>query len=158
LPPERLEKLFGLLWPELKRDVENLPVADAPIQKPREPDELLREVLEVVRDTSRRANDFPSRDDLRAVVADVATFYLSPTTFGVTTRPTTWEEYEAILAIDKAKQKARQANEAAQVAVRELEEAKNIRAREAEETWRNAEERFKAMQDTEEADEHHDQD
>jgi hypothetical protein len=142
LPEERLKKVFRRSWQDLKRAFDDLPDADAPTQKPRGSDEILREVLEVVRDTSRRANDFPSRDDLRAIVADVVTFYS-----GATTQPTTWEEYEEILAIERARQTARRMNEAAKAA-----------AREAEEVRRNAEKRVKAMRDAEEADEHHEQD
>jgi hypothetical protein len=53
LPGERLEKVFRRSWPDLKRVFDDLPDADAPIQKPRETDEILGEVLELVRDISR---------------------------------------------------------------------------------------------------------
>jgi hypothetical protein len=158
LPNERLEKVFKLLWPELKRDFENLPDPDAPIQKPRDPDEILREVLEVVRDTSRRANDFPSRDDIRASVADILSLYLAPTSSGITTQPLTQEEFNELVSFQMARRKAREEREAAKVAVREQEEASNKVAREAEEDRRNAEKRVKATRDAEEADEHHEQD
>lgn len=90
LPGERLEKVFRRSWPDLKSVFDDLPDADAPIQKPRGSEEILREVLELVRDISRRANDFPSRDDLRV-------------TGGVTTRPATLEQYAVRLAMDRAR-------------------------------------------------------
>jgi hypothetical protein len=66
LPKERLEKVFKRAWPELKHVFENLPEDDAPIQKPRESDEILREVLELVRDISRQVNRSSPRGRIRA--------------------------------------------------------------------------------------------
>jgi hypothetical protein len=133
LPKETLENIFKRAWPELKEVFENLPDADAPIQKPRETDEILREVLELVRDISRRANDFPSRDDLRV-------------TGGVTTRPATLEQYAAILAMDRA----RKVYEATRTAARNADEA-------AKADIERAREEYEAMSDAVEADEHHEQ-
>jgi hypothetical protein len=158
LTNERLVKVFKRSWPDLKRVFDDLPDADAPIQKPRGSDEILREVLEVVRDTSRRANDFPSRDDIRASVADVLRLYLAPTSSGITTQPLTQEEFNELVAFQMARRKAREDHEVAKVAVRERVEATNKVAREAEEAKRNAEKRVKAMRDAEEAHEHHEQD
>ena len=66
LPKERLEKVFKLGWPVLKHAFENLPEDDAPIQKPRESDEILREVLELVRDISRQVNRSSTRGRIMA--------------------------------------------------------------------------------------------
>jgi hypothetical protein len=66
LPERMLEKVFKRGWLELKRDFENLPDADAPIQKPRESDEILREILELVRDISRRAKRSSPGDGIMA--------------------------------------------------------------------------------------------
>lgn len=142
LPKETLENIFKRAWPELKEVFENLPDADAPIQKPRETDEILREVLELVRDISRRANDFPSRDDLRVTGADTRR-----PPYGVTSRPATWEEYEAILAIDRE----REAYEAAKVAARNTDEAAKADMERKREAY------DEAMRDAVEADEHHEQ-
>jgi TIR domain len=158
LPGERLKNVFNRSWTDLKRAFDALPDADAPMQKPRGSDEILREVLEVVRDTSRRANNFPSRDDIRASVADILSLYLAPTSSGITTQPLTQEEFNELVSFQMARRKAREEREAAKVAVREQVEASNKVAREAEEARRNAEKRVKAMRDAEEADEHHEQD
>jgi TIR domain len=66
LPGERLEKVFRRSWPDLKSVFDDLPDADAPIQKPRGSDEILREVLELVRDISRQVNRSSPRDRIRA--------------------------------------------------------------------------------------------
>jgi TIR domain len=66
LPKERLEKVFKPGWPVLKQAFENLPEDDAPIQKPRESDEILREVLELVRNISRQVNRSSSRGRIMA--------------------------------------------------------------------------------------------
>jgi hypothetical protein len=86
-----------------------------------------------VRDISRRANDFPSRDDLRV-------------TGGVTTRPATLEQYAVTLAMDRA----RKAYEATRTAARNADEA-------AKADIERAREEYEAMSDAVEADEHHEQ-
>jgi hypothetical protein len=143
LPKERLEKLFKRLWPDLEEVFENLPDADAPIQKPRETDEILREVLELVRNISRRANDFPSRYDFfRITGADARR-----PPYGVTSRTLTQEEYEAILAMERAEETV----EATLVAARDADEA-------AKADMERAGEAYEAMRDAVEADEQHEQD
>ena len=66
LQKETLERVFNRGWPELKCRFENLPDTAAPIQKPRESDEILREVLELVRDISRQVKRSSPRDRIMA--------------------------------------------------------------------------------------------
>jgi TIR domain len=133
LPKESLERVFKRGWPELESAFNDIPEADVPVQQRRQPDEILREVLELVRDISRRANDFPSRDDLRV-------------TGGVTTRPATLEQYAVTLAMDRA----RKAYEATRTAARNADEA-------AKADIERAREEYEALSDAVEADEHHEQ-
>jgi hypothetical protein len=151
LPKETLSRVFKRGWPELESAFNDIPEADVPVQQRRQSDEILREILGLVRDMSRRANDFPSRDDLRVTGADVLPPYGVTTNalppYGVTTRPVTWLEYEALLAEDRARKEV----EATRVAAREADEAGKAdmeRARKA----------YEAMRDAVEADEHHEQD
>jgi hypothetical protein len=137
LPKERLEKVFKLGWPELKHVFENLPEDDAPIQKPRESDEILREVLELVRDISRQVNRSSPRD---RIMADA----------------TVMSEAERIIELAQERHKQEQAAyEAAQADYEAVQEAAQEEAQEAQADYEAAKDAYEATKDAHEEDKYH---
>ena len=54
LTPERLERAFNLCWPELDAKLKSVPTNEASHKPKRKPDDMLEEILTIVRDQQRR--------------------------------------------------------------------------------------------------------
>jgi hypothetical protein len=54
LPKEQLERQFGRCWPELEKTLQDLPLTDSSQKIVRKPEEMIPEILEIVRGLSRQ--------------------------------------------------------------------------------------------------------